>query len=333
MLFLSLVACSNTPLKPNIHSKEKFKLNTLYDYQLFNSATQKSISVKELTLSVQTSNVIFLGEFHTHHASHKLQLDFLQALYKNNPRIVLSMEQFTRDAQPVLDQYLSGKYGEETLIYEANAWEDYKGSYRALVEFAKEHQIPIIAANAPAMFVRCVGRRGAEFLKTLPQEKSTWAARQLDLDNEKYKAKFMQFIKESGRSHGQTNEVASKRQLNTYAAQLLRDTTMAESIVDALSKYPNHQIVHLNGAFHSDNHLGTVAVLETMLPEIKTSVVSPIMQENPAVDSLSFDQGLYAQGDYVYLVKDLPNRYLDEEKEMAAITKLIRERMKKKCEL
>ncbi|HFB67137.1 MAG TPA: hypothetical protein ENJ60_16500 [Aeromonadales bacterium] len=318
----------DTNIKPSPDHKG---LETLYDYQLIESENKKPVSMPQLVKQLKKSDVVFVGELHTHQASHKLQMDLLQVLYRQNPNLVLSMEQFSRDAQPVIDGYLAGKYGEETLFDEADAWKDYKGSYRAVVEFAREHQIPVIAANAPAMFVRCVGKKGAAILKKVPQQKRDWSARELDLKNKKYKAKFMDFIKESGRNHGQTEAEMKKRQLNTYAAQLLRDTTMAESIALARKRYPRSQIIHLNGAFHSDNHLGTVAVLETTHPEISTTVISPIMVEEGLDPKLSGDD--YKQGDYLYLVKPLPERYLDKEKENASIRKLIKKRVLEKCEL
>jgi len=329
-LFL-LTACSSLSTTNNRNSQNKLNLDTLYDYQLINSALKETSDLEKLVSYVKGQNVIFLGEFHTHQASHKFQLDFLQSLYEQNPKLALSMEQFSRDAQEMLTGYLAGDYGEETLIKEGNGWANYKGSYRAIVEFAKEKQIPVIAANAPKMFVRCVGKEGVNFLDRISEEQSQWAAKSLDLENEKYKAKFMSFIKASGRSHGQTSDVATKRQMNTYAAQLLRDTTMAESIVKGLTVYPNHQIVHLNGSFHSDGRLGTVAVLETILPEIKVSVVSPLMTKTSNIQEINKKE--FNQGEFLYLVKQLPERYLDKEKEMVAITKLIRKRMKKECEL
>ena len=325
---MSLSACSSISKQ---HNREIFTLKSLYDYQLVNSATHKRININNLVSGVRNKNVIFLGEFHTHQASHKFQLDFLQTLYKQNPNIVLSMEQFSRDSQSIVTGYLEGAYGEETLIEEGDGWADYKGSYRAIVEFAREKNIPIIAANAPSMFVRCVGKEGVSFLHRISKEQSQWASKKLDLENEKYKAKFMSFIKASGRSHGQTNDVATKRQMNTYAAQLLRDTTMAESIADGLQNFPNQQIVHLNGSFHSDSRLGTVAVLETTVPNVKISVISPLMVKATDIRSISDDE--LNQGEFLYLVKPLPERYLDKDKEMEAITKLIRKRMKNECEL
>ncbi len=327
MAILFLSNCANRTLDP----KPLAQLETLYDYQILDSQNKQPISVSELAAALDKTQVIFMGEFHSHQASHKLQLDFLQALYRLNPKLVVTMEQFTRDVQPILSGYLAGEFGEETLMEEGKAWPAYKGSYRAIVEFAREHDLPVIAANAPAMFVRCVGQKGASVLDEIPEEKKSWSAQKLDLDNKKYKQKFMSFINESGRSHGQTKEEAEKRQNRTYAAQLLRDTTMAESIAAALIKYPGRQIVHLNGAFHSDNHLGTVAVLESMSPELAVKVVSPVDASDPLHPIATEKE--YSQGDYIYLLKTLPERYIDEEKLNTSIRKLIKERMGKKCEL
>jgi uncharacterized iron-regulated protein len=241
------------------------------------------------------------------------------------------MEQFTRDSQDVLDKYLTGEYGESTLIDEGNAWPHYKGSYRAIIEFAREHNISVIAANSPAMHVRCVGKNGADFIKQFPAEQADWSAKELDLDNKSYKDKFMSFIKKSGRSHGQTPEEQKARQMKTYAAQLLRDTTMAESIIFAMKAEPKAKIVHLNGSFHSDNHLGTVAVLEAMKTNISTSVLSPITVEDTKSPTAKDNE--YAQGDYIYLLRDLPNRFKSDDKRNASIRKLIKNRMTETCDL
>ncbi len=324
--------CANTMVNHTSEVSESLApLETLYEYQIINSKSKQPLSATDLAAELKNTDVIFMGEFHSHQGAHKLQLDLLQALYQQNPSIILSMEQFTRDAQPIVDGYLAGEYGENTLIEDGDAWDHYKGSYRVIVEFAREKKIPIVAANAPAMFVRCVGKKGVEVLKTIPEEKQSWSARKLDLANEHYKAKFMSFIKESGSSHGQTSEVAKKMMNNTYAAQLLRDTTMAESINKAIKESPGYQIIHLNGAFHSDGHLGTTAVFETMNPGLTTSVMSPVMVENPQIPEATDKQ--YEQGDYLYLLKAMPTRYIDKEKEKAATYKLIKERMGKKCEL
>lgn len=326
---LMLSACTTTAIDTSENNKFK-PLTSLYSYQIMNSSTQTAISLNETALSLKEKDVIFIGEFHSHQGAHLLQLQLLEALYEQNPNLILSMEQFTRDAQPVLDNYLSGEYGEATLIDEGNAWDHYKGSYRAVVEFARVHDIPVIAANSPAMHVRCVGQKGVEVLASLPKDQMLWSARSLDLDNEAYKNKFLSFIKQSGRSHGQNPEEQKRRQMNTYAAQLLRDTTMAESILLAMEKHPKSQVVHLNGSFHSDNHLGTVTVLENMNSKLKTTVFSPVTIKDNNKPSATEKE--YAQGDFIYFLQAMPERYLNKSKRNASIRKLIGKRMQEKCE-
>ena len=326
---LVMSGCASTE-KAAVSKNNVTPLTSMYSFQIIESSSHNAVSVDQLATNLQNTDVVFIGEFHSHQGSHLLQLQLLEALYKKNPNLILSMEQFTRDSQEVLNKYLSNEYGEATLINEGNAWDHYKGSYRAIVEFAREHNIPVIAANAPAMHVRCVGKKGVDAIADFPKEQASWSANKLDLENELYKEKFLSFIRSSGRSHGQTPAQQEARAMKTYAAQLLRDTTMAESIMLAMAQNPDAQVVHLNGSFHSDNHLGTVVVLQSMKPNIVTSVLSPVMVEDNMKPEVKPEQ--YAQGDYLYLLRQMPDRYKNKDKQMASISKLIKNRMKEKCE-
>ena len=325
-LVLSVAACTSTeqPTSKTDSVTNIAPLTSMYNFQVINSATKSPVSVEKLAAELKDTDVVFMGEFHSHQGSHFLQLQLLEALYKQNPNLILSMEQFTRDSQEVLNKYLSGAYGESTLMEDGNAWPHYKGSYRSIVEFARENSIPVIAANSPAMHVRCVGKKGADVIATFPAEQVSWSAKELDLENKDYKEKFLSFIRASGRSHGQTPEQQEARAMKTYAAQLLRDTTMAESIIDAMAAKPGAKVVHLNGAFHSDNHLGTTAVLESMKPNLKTKVLSPVMVADNMKPVAKADE--YAQGDYIYLLREMPSRFNDKDKQMTSIRKLIKKR-------
>lgn len=327
-----LASCTPKELVRDLTPTFQFpSLNNLYDYVLLESKTNSQIDVPDLAQQLAKTDVIFVGELHTHQASHLLQLQLLEALYKQNPKLIITLEQFSRQHQNVLDDYLQGRIGEQSLIKEADAWKNYKGSYRPILEFAREHQIPVLAANAPSMFVRCVGRQGPEVLEKLNSEQSGWVAQALDLDNPKYKKKFMSLMQHSGRSHGLEKEEQEKRQHKTYAAQLLRDSTMAETIANAKKIYPDYQVVHLNGAFHSDNHLGAVGILNDLMANLTIKVLSPVSvadSNNPKASKKELQQG-----DYVYLIKHLPSRYIDPEKMNESIRELIKKRKKERCEL
>src|SRR5215510_15407064 len=90
----------------------------------------------------------------------------------------------------------SSDLGEEALKSKGRAWSNYAEAYRPLVEFAKENRLPVIAANAPASFVRCVGQDGPEALSRATPERRGFAAAELHLDTQLYKDKFVRFLRE-----------------------------------------------------------------------------------------------------------------------------------------
>ncbi|MBN2866712.1 MAG: ChaN family lipoprotein [Thiotrichales bacterium] len=275
-------------------------IQTAYDSILLNSQTQQPITVQQLAADLKDIDVVFLGEFHGNHASHLLQAQLQNLLYQQHPNQVLSMEQFNRDQQPILNRYLDGEIGEAYLINEAPAWDNYTASYRPLVEFAKQHFLPVIAANAPADTVRCIGRQGEGYLEKLTTEEASLIAEQPLEDVAGYRDFFMDFL--NGSNHfdeGKAN--------NSYLAQLSRDNTMAESILKAIRANPGAQVIHTNGAFHSNNGLGTVGALKRLDPNLTIKIISPVHVE--VSEPMQFSSDAFETGDYIYLLQPQPEKY------------------------
>ena len=194
-----------------------------------------------------------------------------------------------------LDRYLQGKTGEAEMIEDADAWPNYRGSYRPLVEFARNHQLPVIAANAPADIVRCIGRRGPDYLEQLSDDRRQYLPDDPFLDTKAYRAKFVEAI--TG-SHSSGDPTMSERMNNSYKAQLLRDNTMASRILAARQQNPDAQILHLTGTFHSEDNLGTVALLRQRAPELSVLVVSPVVW--PSAAQQPPREKNRNKGDYLY---------------------------------
>lgn len=300
---LSLTGCQTSPEYPERANPTKRQLPPLsnaYSFAIIDSKTQNMLTIQNLAQAIEKSDVVFIGEFHGNHASHLLEMQLQTALYKLRPQQVLSMEMFNRDQQTILNRYLDDEVGEKYLINEAPAWPNYTGSYRPMVEFAKQHFIPVIAANAAADIVRCIGEQGQTYIKLLQKEERDWIAREAFIDNADYRQKFYDFM-DSMRPMDET------RKAKSYSAQLARDNTMAESILKALQDFPQHQVVHLNGSFHSEAFLGTVALLKQRRPELKITVITPLGVENPQHPSWTEED--LKLGDYLYLVTRQPKEF------------------------
>ncbi|MCH8498070.1 MAG: ChaN family lipoprotein [Marinobacter sp.] len=304
LLFASLLAgCAAQP--PTARAPATF-----YDHPLIDPRNQQPISAETLARQLRDMDIVIVGEYHGHQASHLLQANLQAHLFAARPQQLLTMEMFEADTQAVLDAYLAGELGEEELVEDGRGWPNHKGSYRPLLEFARWHQLPVIAANAPIDAVRCVGRQGPEWLARLTPEQAPWLPSDPWLDTPAYRERFFSFMGQH--DHGSAQQT---RINNRYHAQLLRDNTMASQILQARRHHPGHQVLHLNGTFHSAERQGVVAALLQRQAELKIAVISPVFQG--AEGTLTADQ--LAQGDYLYLIAPLPADYLDTGRQHEAI--------------
>ncbi|NPA72581.1 MAG: ChaN family lipoprotein [Gammaproteobacteria bacterium] len=262
-----LIQAETQPLQEKAY--QTLSLNLAYDFQIIGLPSRTPLSIPQLALRLRNYDVVFIGEFHGNHASHLLEARLLHALHQQRSNIALSMEMFDRDQQPLLDQYLDSEVGETFLINEAPTWPNYRAAYRPLIEYAKQNFIPVIAANAPADTVRCIARNGAGYLKKLSPDGLMLISATPFRTDMRYKNKYLTLIET-------LRNLSPQRKEQSYLAQLTRDNTMAESIYQAWLNAPDQQIVHINGSFHSAQHLGTVSALKALDPTLNIAVISPI---------------------------------------------------------
>lgn len=326
ILFTSLlfVGCSTLPAeRPDLIPPQ-----SQYD-SIITDNDGSLLSTSQLATELVSADVVVIGEYHGHHGAHLLQYLVQSALYRQRPQQLLSMEQFTLTDQPGLDDYLAGESGEEELIADTSAWSNYKASYRPLVEFSKSRNLPVIAANAPADIVRCVGRNGESHLDQLETSQRSRLPDTPFVDTPAYRKKFFDAL---GGGHGSGDDQSdpSERMENSYKAQLLRDNTMADQIIRALEENPGHQVIHLTGAFHSDDRLGMVAVLEKKQPKLEVAVVSPVFW-GPGENLDGLLENHRGKGDFLYFLQPLPEKYKSGERQQEAMMKQFRDAAELSC--
>lgn len=245
--------------------------------------TPRIVTPAQLAAALASYDVVIYGESHGHPGVHVQQMKLLRALYAHDPRRMVSFEQFERDVQNVVDDYLAGRIGEATLVDKGRAWNNYAASYRPLLLFAGVHHLPVIAAEAPGWAVSCVGQWGPGILdRFTPAERAT-VARQVHVQPGAYRDKYLRFLGASpthGGGPAETPEAVAKA-ARSFAAQATRDDTMAESISEALHAHPGYKLLHLTGSFHAEDFLGTVERLRLRDPGLRIAVIDPVEVEDP----------------------------------------------------
>ena len=311
-------------------AEEQSGLTHLYDHRWsLASDPDNAISIETVGTTLHDYDVIFFGELHNHAGIHLAQMELLSQLYQANSNISLSMEQFERDTQPVLDQYLAREIGEEYMIEQARAWDHYRSSYRPLVEFAREHGLPVIASNAPKQIVVCVGRFGLDVLGKYPPRERQHVAAQVDVSEGPYWQQFKAFM-DADSAHQSPSDSESQKIMQTmskrsFAAQALRDDTMAESIANHINNNPERQVLHINGNFHSSGYLGTVERLRQREPDLKIAVIHALPKE----EIITIDSSR-PPGNILLTVRSIPEMFVNDQHEKEWLKKTIRKRMEKR---
>jgi uncharacterized iron-regulated protein len=247
----------------------------------------KPAQMADIVEAAKSADVLFLGENHDDALAHKAELALFMQVFtafgKDRP-VVLSLEMFERDEQTVLDEYLKGIIPEKQFLACARPWDNYMTDYRPMVEFAREHGIPVMAANAPRRYVSVVAKQGRGVLDGLSAQGKSWIAPlPYPAASAAYAAKFNALM---GGAHG------GGMGGNLLDSQVLWDATMADSIVQALKARPGALVVQVNGRFHSEGKLGTAEQVLGYRPGTKAVVVGLVPGDG-------FTKELAGSGDFV----------------------------------
>ena len=272
-------------------------------YRIVSPVTRSDVTLPQLLSRLSHADVVFFGEQHDDPETHRAEAETLDAISHLGRPVVLSLEMFERDVQPALNDYLAARITEPEFMARTRPWPNYTTSYRRLIELARAHHWPVVAANVPRPLASAVGRKGMAALDTLTPAERLTAARENVCPIDDYHARFM----ESMHSHGAGSAPQPGDSLPTaiaerfYLAQCVKDETMAESIVMAKHAAPRDAIiVHFDGAFHSDYAQGTVARVKRREPSWNVVVISAVPVADPLVAPIAPESGI---ADFVIFTK------------------------------
>ncbi len=271
-------------------------------------------TLDDIVAALARVEVVFIGESHDDPGAHALQRDLLQAAHARygtdaaaeKRQVVLSLEMFERDVQLVLDEYLAGLIPETQFLACSRPWNNYQNDYRPLVEFARAHHLPVVAANPPRRYVNLVSREGRDALIRLSQPARTllpplpYGAASAD-----YEAKFRSLMAGMHGAAGGDGERRMPDLSRMLDAQSLWDAGMAHAIAETLAQVPRALVMHLNGRFHSEEGLGIPEHLAAYRKGTRMLVVTVVAD---ADDPETFDVARFGRlGDFVVLsVKPKP---------------------------
>ena len=249
-----------------------FRLGDRPAYRLFTADT-KVADYDQMLVDLAQADVVLFGELHNDPVAHWLELQVAKDLQrlKKPGQLVLGLEMFERDVQPLVAQYAAGTLPDSAFERQARPWPNYATDYRPLLLFARENKIPVIGTNAPRPFAKTVAQGSLKALDRLAAADRALLVPlplKVDYDLPGYKNMAAMF--------GGGSEAHGGGAQNIIQAQALKDATMAYFI--RTSRQPGQTLFHLNGSYHSDHHDGIVAYLRQAAPTLRVRTLSVVSQ-------------------------------------------------------
>ena len=178
--FLALAACVLL-VQPLVATAQVAELATAddvteSDYRIYRS-DGTSATWDDIRAAMNGTDVVFVGELHNDPVSHKVEQHVLTRWFDaHGHAAALSLEMFSRDVQYIVDEYLARLITDAHFQQSSSPWSNYETDYRPLVEFAKENDLAVIAANAPRRYANMVSRSGRAALQGLSDQARSYLA-------------------------------------------------------------------------------------------------------------------------------------------------------------
>jgi uncharacterized iron-regulated protein len=261
-------------------------------YKVFTGEGKKS-DYQDILKEVMKTDVVFFGELHDNPVAHWLELEITKELFaEKGKNLILASEMFETDNQILIDEYFSGLIKESSFESEVRLWKNYATDYKPLLNFAKQNGLKFVASNIPRRYASVVASGGFEALQKLSSQALKYIA-PLPVEYDSELACYKDMLS-MGSEIGGTME--KKVNENLPKAQAIKDATMAKSIANSWQK--GQMVIHYNGSYHSDRHMGIIWYLNKYNPSIKVATVTTVNQD--IIDKL--DDNNKDQADFVIVI-------------------------------
>ncbi|HEY5469668.1 MAG TPA: ChaN family lipoprotein [Bacteroidales bacterium] len=261
-------------------------------YKVFTGEGRRA-DYEDILKAATKSDVVFFGELHDNPIAHWMELELTKSLFAVKGKdLLLAVEMFEKDNQIIIDEYFAGTIKETSFESESRLWKNYATDYKPLLNFAKENGLKFIASNIPRRYASVVSSGGFEALQSIPSEELKYIAPlpiEYDPDLACYKDMLSMGSSIGGMTGGKVSE-------NLPKAQAIKDATMANSIIKYWQK--GQTLIHFNGSYHSDRHMGILWYLNKYNPSIKVTTITTVTQDN--IEKMSDENK--GQADFVIVI-------------------------------
>jgi len=215
---------------------------------------------EEYLSNLPKDSIVLLGEHHANHSHHVWQLNVIKKLHQSQPNMILGMEMFPRNVQPILDQWINGELSKTEFHEQVNwdtIWAFNFEDYYPILKFAQDNNIPLVALNVDKQLLQTVREVGWH---KIPEEQ-----RQGISNPARPSRAYAKQLAVSFKRHSPPTRSLDKIGFKHFVQkQLLWDRAMAEALAKTQNENPGQMVVGMMGSWHIIDKHGVPYQLEDL---------------------------------------------------------------------
>lgn len=205
--------------------------------------------LQQMLPELLSQQVVLVGESHTRYGDHVNQLTVIKTLHRSWPDMGIGIEYVQSPYQSVLDEYVAGRINDAQMLKKTQWYQrwgyDFR-LYRDIFHYARHHNIPLFALNAPQELTRKISKHGIGGLAAhdrayLPEKITR---------SKPYRERLTRVFRQHS-TNGSTKSKSNNKRLSRFIdVQLGWDESMAANAAKPIRSGKVRHLVLLAGAGH-----------------------------------------------------------------------------------
>ncbi|HVP90627.1 MAG TPA: ChaN family lipoprotein [Terriglobales bacterium] len=134
---------------------------------ILSGETGRAVAFDRMIQEMRPCRLVYIGETHNSLPMHEVQYQVIRALYGQDRHLAVGLEMLPVTVQEALNRWSAGELTKDEFLRAVRwyvNWNFNFGFYEKILDFAKEHRLPVYALNVPREVITKVRMRGWEAL-------------------------------------------------------------------------------------------------------------------------------------------------------------------------
>ena len=222
---------------------------------ILSGETGAAVGFERMIRDMMASRIVHVGETHNSLPMHEIQFQVLRALYAKDRHLAVGLEMLPVTVQEALNKWTAGLLTKDEFIREVRwyvNWNFNFGYYEKILDFAREHRLPIYALNIPREIITKIRMRGWD---ALSEEEKALIPGTPDVSNQDHRTLIRTVFESSDIPHAMKGPGLDSVFEGLYRSQSAWDEVMGANAVRA-AESEGRRVVVCVGSGHLLYNLG-----------------------------------------------------------------------------